>query len=225
MNEDPNSKKRLSLKPLFVVGGICIVLCSIGAYLYVTILSHRETPIRVGELSPRAHEFIASQNQDGDSLFQQFDLPATPSATSIPDSDGRVETECFTLRLPWKLTQPQTEITADRCTFRARSGAPLAHVVIALYDSPAFEADTGIRLRRQQPELYQEITLESAPYPAVIFQTDQQVILFAQVKHKMLTVALNDLATGINIPNSTWLEILQSLQVTASSPVDPNLLR
>lgn len=182
-------------------------------------------PIIVDNLSDRSREFMAAQTNNQNATFEQFDFSASPAAspeaTESGPLTGAISTDCFGLTLPWNLKNPQFEVNQERCTYRAKILSPLSYLVIAVYRVSDFETDTGIVLRRNQPEIYQETLMEtSVGTLATLFRQERHQILFASKSGLMLTVAINDLPIGSTISDQIWQTILSSIELPPSVPLD-----
>lgn len=189
---------------------ILSLFIAMGTLLLLYLSRSQPAPIMVDTLSPRAQEFITDQTSDGSGLWNQMQLGSTPSANVIAGQTP-VRTDCFSFVPPWKITNPQFESSSERCTWRAKTIAPLSHLVVSTYISTSFSEDSGIVLRREETGTYRETVLKVPGFSQVsVFRSPGNVIIFALQTTYMITLTFNDLSPSVDISNQEITDILKT---------------
>ena len=174
-------------------------------------------PITVDALSLRAQEFIARQNADGTGLWQSRRLQAMDEEPAQALS-RRVETDCFSLELPFEWSNPFYEKTATTCRWQAKTVHPLAHLVIGVRTGTLSE-DSGIRLRESQPTSYQIETLESSRYSTVkVFRAERELTIFLEKSPLVMTIALTELPDTSIFSHESLVTLIESISLDDISP-------
>lgn len=189
-----------------------VALCSgLGVWWWLT--RPTAAPILTDQLSPRAEEFIATQRSDGTGLWNAVELTAPEAAHRATQSS--ISTRCFSLQLPLRTSNPKTEQTETRCSWRAKSIEPRGYVTVASYPSTDFAADSGITLRQRAPTIYTETPLVLPGFSAAtVFRSDTEVMVFAAKNQTMLTLALTDLSRPSTLTDAQLTALITALQLT-----------
>lgn len=206
---------------LFSVVGLILGVAVVSCILFFRPTS---TQVVVDSLSPRAREFIAQQNSDGDGLWSRVSVMTSPAPDIQSPQLGEIRTECFSITLPWKVINSQFELSDKRCTWRAKTISPLGHLVLSSYLTETFSDDSGIILRRSDTQQYQETKLSNTAFPeALLFRSEGSLIIFARKGQLMFTLALNELASSSSISTDELVNILQSVDLhPLPSPTPPS---
>ncbi len=170
-----------------------------------------KTIISTDKLSPRAEEFIAHQRSDGKGLWNEVDLeknqPASTTATAVV-------TECFSVSLPLQTSNPTQNFTENRCSWRAKVIEPRGYVTLASYPTTDFANDSGIQLRRKDPEHYVEATLSIPNFlETALFRSETEIMVFALQDKHMITLAFTDLSRPKVVTNEQITAMLSKLQL------------
>lgn len=194
-------------KKIVLLGGLVL-----GSGLLLWRFAKPAQPIiSTDKLSPRAEEFIADQRSDGTGLWSEVALensqPASTAATAVV-------TECFSVNLPLQTSNPTQNFTENRCSWRAKVIEPRGYVTVASYPTAEFENDSGIQLRRKDPERYVEATLSIPNFSeTALFRSETEIMVFALQDKHIITLAFTDLSRPKVVTNEQIIALLSTLKL------------
>lgn len=180
----------------------------------------------VDQLSPRAQEFIAAEQSDGTSLWNQVDLTSsTPEDTNhnLINKDQLSDNICFSATFPWKVSVSHLTQDDSQCRWQGKVISPLTHLVIGKHPRVnELDDEPGVQIRRKSPQIYFETRLSLNTFEQVVlFRTDQEITVFALTDSVLLTLGF---AEGGNINQITDEQIhtfLESMVLKETNSVTP----
>ncbi len=192
-----------------------VTITVLGAFLvrHYVIKQASSASVRVGTLSHRAEEFVASSSSQGTGLWSEVDL--TENELELTTANQRLSTPCFKVTSPWPLIKVKLEVTDSRCVIRARVVDPPAYLTMTSYYHVDPAQDTGLQLRIKNPDTYQPLTLSPTLSLDVSgFTADKELTIFAWFDTTMFTAALTDVQRPTELPSADLITVLESLDLS-----------
>ncbi len=201
------------------VGFIFILTIFMLFSFFAKSLYRSPISVTADSLSPRAQEFIAQQSSDGTGLWSRVRLDATASSSSM--NEAQISNPCFSLSLPWKISNFTLETLESSCIGRGKLSSPYAQIVFHVEETHDFAEDSSILLRKRENKKYTFIPITSDGFDEVVaFRSSDSFILFAKQETKMITIALTDLAQSSVVSIDDIEKLLQSVRFEL--PVSPS---
>lgn len=149
-----------------IIGGIVIIVGLLGMY----ILSQTSHSISNGGLSGRAKEFISDQKKSGDDMWQSVNINGQQKIQ--PQSFNVEKKGCFAFTVPFEMYRDHSQ---GVCSVNITVDNPRA-TLTALLDTKgeikSLSDDSGVMLRREKHDVYQEEDLTENGVRYVSFVSD-----------------------------------------------------
>jgi hypothetical protein len=196
--------------PLFVFALVGVIaVSSVGGWFLVQ--RGASGTVMVDQLSPRAQDFITADTSQGQGLWTEVNLEDTPDITIAAGS--QFETPCYRMTLLQRTLNHKVEESEQGCVLRARSLEPAGTLMVSSQLSEDFETNTGVALRKDNPDLYtfHAKTLTGWPVGAVYSDGDS-VVAFGWRDGVLYTVALSGLANTSPEKIDLAAKLLESIE-------------